>query len=232
MTVDGRIVVVTGTGTDIGKTIVTAALAAHATADRLRVAAVKPVQTGLQADEPGDLAVVRRLGGAHTVVEPVRLPEPLAPDTAARRAGLALPTVQDTAATVVELADTHDVVLVEGAGGLLVRLDADGGTVADLALAVRAAGVEPAVLVVAAAGLGTLNHTELTVEALRARGLEPAGLLIGSWPTEPGLAEHCNLEDLSRICVPLLGRIPAGAGRLTTEVFRAAAPEWLTFPQR
>jgi dethiobiotin synthetase len=232
MTVDGGIVVVTGTGTDVGKTIVTAALAARATADGLRVAAVKPAQTGVQADEPGDLAVVQRLGGAHTVVEPVRLPEPLAPDTAARRAGLALPAVQDTAARVVELADTHDVVLVEGAGGLLVRLDADGGTVADLTLAVRAAGVEPAVLVVVAAGLGTLNHTELTVEALRARDLEPAGLVIGSWPAEPGLAEHCNLEDLSRIRVPLLGRIPAGAGHLATEVFRAAAPRWLTSPQR
>ena len=50
-----------------------------------------------------------------------------------------------------------------------------------------------------AAGLGTLNHTELTVDALRARGLAVRGLVIGAWPAEPGLAERCNLEDLPRI---------------------------------
>ena len=64
--------------------------------------------------------------------------------------------------------------------------------------------------------LGTLNHTELTVGALRARGLEPAGLVIGSWPAEPGLAERCNAEDLLRIA-PLLAAIPEGAGRWTAK---------------
>ena len=61
-------------------------------------------------------------------------------------------------------------------------------------------------VVVVAAGLGTLNHTELTVGALRARGIEPAGLVVGSWPADPGLAERCNLEDLPRVT----GRTPAG----------------------
>jgi dethiobiotin synthetase len=225
--VTGRVLVVTGTGTEVGKTVVTAALAASCTASGLRVAAVKPAQTGVAPDEPGDLDVVRVLGGAATVLEPVRLPEPLAPDTAARRAGIALPAVADTAGRVVELAATHDVVLVEGAGGLLVRLDHQGGTIADLALAVRSSGVDVAVVVVVAAGLGTLNHTELTTEALRARGLEPAGLVIGSWPAEPDLAQQCNLDDLPRSGVPVLGRVPAGAGGLAPEVFRARAPGWL-----
>ena len=78
-----------------------------------------------------------------------------------------------------------------------------------------------------AAGLGTLNHTELTVDALRARGLEPAGLVVGSWPADPGLAERCNLEDLPRVTgVPLLAVIPAGAGGLERRDFTAAAPGW------
>lgn len=223
----GRVVVVTGTGTDVGKTIATAALAAAATGAGRRVAAVKPVQTGVTRDEPGDLDVVRALGGVDTVLEPARLPEPLAPHTAARRAGVALPPLAGTAARVVDLAAGHDVVLVEGAGGLLVRLDEHGATIADLALAVRGAGVEVAVVVVVGAGLGTLNHTALTVEALRARALEPAGLLIGSWPVAPGLAERCNLDDLPRAGVPVLGLLPAHAGALAPEVFRSSAPRWL-----
>ena len=116
--------------------------------------------------------------------------------------------------------------LVEGAGGLLVRLDTDGGTLLDLAAALaRTHPVE--VVVVVAAGLGTLNHTELTVGALRARGLEPSGLVIGSWPAEPDLAERCNLDDLPRVTgVPLLAVIPDGAGAMQREEFVAAAPTW------
>lgn len=223
----GRVIVVTGTGTDIGKTVVTAALAACCAGAGLSAAAVKPVQTGLGPDEPGDLDVVRTLGGIVTVLEPVRLPEPLAPDTAARRAGIALPPVSAAAAQVVELAGAHDVVLVEGAGGLLVRLDDAGATIADLALAVRSAGLDVAVLVVVAAGLGTLNHSDLTVGAMRSRGLEPAGLIVGSWPRTPDLAQSCNLGDLARMGVPVVGRVPAGAGSLTPQAFRAGAPTWL-----
>ena len=228
----GSVLVVTGTGTEVGKTVATAALAASCTASGLRVAAVKPAQTGVAPEEPGDLEVVRLLGGTATVLEPARLPEPLAPDTAARRAGIALPSIAETAARVVELAATHDVVLVEGAGGLLVRLDDRGATIADLALEVRRARIDVAVVVVVAAGLGTLNHTELTVEALRTRGLEPAGLVIGSWPVAPDLAERCNLDDLRRLGVPLLGRLPAGAGSLDPAVFRSSAPDWLSVPLR
>lgn len=226
----GRVVVVTGTGTDIGKTVVTAALAALATGRGERVAAVKPAQTGVAPGEPGDLEVVARLGGAQTTREYARLPEPLAPDTAARRAGLPLPSVAEVLGRVLALTQFHDLVLVEGAGGLLVRLDAEGGTVADLALALQQAGTRPYVVVVVAAGLGTLNATELTLEALRARGLEPAGLVIGSWPAEPDLASTTNLDDLARLGTPLLGRVPAGAGALDPAAFRAAATGWLRDP--
>jgi dethiobiotin synthetase len=84
------------------------------------------------------------------------------------------------------------------------------------------------VVVVARAALGTLNHTELTVRALRERGLEPAGLVIGSWPAEPGQAESLNRDELPRVTgVPLLGVLPDGAGSLSPQEFRTAAPGWL-----
>ena len=106
------------------------------------------------------------------------------------------------------LAESHDTVIVEGAGGLLVRLDTDGGTLLDLAEALAAD-----VVVVVAAGLGTLNHTELTVSALRGRGLEPAGLVVGSWPAVPGLADQCNLDDLPRVDRRAAARGPSGGRR-------------------
>ena len=83
------------------------------------------------------------------------------------------------------------------------------------------------VVVVCRTGLGTLNHTELTVRALRDRGIEPAGLVLGSWPDEPDLAQRCNLEDLPRVTgVPLLAVVPAGAGSLDGDTFRDRALSW------
>lgn len=221
----GRVVVVTGTSTGVGKTVTTAALAVRAAQADEKVVVVKPVQTGATADDPGDAEVVHRLSGC-AVQELTALDEPLAPETAARRSGVRIPPVGEYADRVRVLAEFHDLVLVEGAGGLLVRLDLEGATVLDLA-AELAQTVPVEVVVVVAAGLGTLNHTELTVGALRARGLEPSGLVIGSWPAEPGLAETSNLEDLPRVTgVPLLGLIPAGAGGLDHERFKASATSW------
>jgi len=80
------------------------------------------------------------------------------------------------------------------------------------------------VLVVTTAGLGTLNHTALTLEALRSRRLTPAGVVIGSWPAEPGLAERANRTDLPVIAGgPLAGALPAGAAGLSRAGFLAAA---------
>ena len=221
----GRVVVVTGTSTGVGKTVTTAALACRAAAAGEKVVVVKPVQTGATDDDPGDAEVVHRLSGC-AVQELTALDEPLAPETAARRAGIHLPPVSEHADRVRVLAEFHDVVLVEGAGGLLVRLDSEGGTVLDLA-GELASSLPVEVVVVVGAGLGTLNHAELTVGALRGAGLEPAGLVIGSWPERPGLAETCNLEDLPRVTgLPLLGVVPAGSGGLASEEFKARAPGW------
>jgi len=107
-------------------------------------------------------------------------------------------------------------------GGLLVRLDREGGTILDLA-----ADLAAEVVVVTSPRLGTLNHTELTVNALRARGIEPAGLVIGAWPAQPDLAEECNADDLPRLTgVPVIATVPAGAGLLDREEFRARAAGW------
>jgi dethiobiotin synthetase len=217
-----RVVLVTGTSTGVGKTVVTAALAATAAGS---VVVVKPVQTGI-ADGDSDAREVRRLTGM-PVEEWTTLDEPLAPDTAARRQGVPIPPVAEYADRIRALVGSVDTLVVEGAGGLLVRLDGQGGTLLDLAALLVEAGVPVEVVVVAAAGLGTLNHTELTIDALRARGVPVAGVVVGAWPAEPGLAERCNLEDLPRIAgVPLLAAVPEGAGALDREAFLAAAPGW------
>lgn len=222
MTAWPRFVAVTGTDTEVGKTVVTAALAAAAIARGGRVAVVKPAQTGVLPDEPGDLAEVRRLAGDVATFEGVRLPEPLAPDVAARRTGATLPSVEDQRALVARAGEGADLVLIEGAGGVLVRVGADY-TLIDLLAPLEAGWV-----VVARAGLGTLNHTQLTVEALRARGQQVLGVVVGSWPSEPGIAEQENLDDLPRLTgVPLLGRVPADAAALSPHDFRTAAPTWL-----
>lgn len=219
-----KVLFITGTDTGVGKTVVTAALAANASTGGQTVAVVKPAQTGVTADEPGDLDDVRRLTGLTDLHEGVRLLDPLAPTTAGRRQGVALPSVEVHAKAIEELAATHDLVLVEGAGGLLVGLDDDGYDLADLAAHLS---VPFSFVVVARAGLGTLNHTGLTIEALHARALPIAGVVIGSWPADPDLAERCNLEDLPTTTgVPVIGRLPAGAGSLTRPAFTAAAPTW------
>lgn len=205
----GRVVIVTGTSTGVGKTVATATLASRARTNGEKVAVVKPVQTGT-VDGDCDAAEIHRLTGIE-VHELTRLEEPLAPDTAARRAGVQIPPVAAYAPTISALTSENDLVLVEGSGGLLVRLDTDGGTLLDLADALVAEDVRTSFVVVTSAGLGTLNHTELTVASLRARGFEPDGLIIGSWPDDPGLAERCNRIDLPRVTgVPLLFGIPKG----------------------
>lgn len=221
-----RVVLVTGTGTEVGKTIATAALASALTARGADVGVVKPVQTGLLEGEPGDADVVTTLSGV-AAQEWHRLRDPLAPDVAAQREGSTLPPVVAHAKQVAGL--DNGVVLVEGAGGLLVRLDQRGGTLADMGTALRYLGVSTGVIVVASAGLGTLNSLALTAEALAARSLPLLGVVVGDWPDEPGLAEQTNLTQLPLVAgAPLLGVLPHGAGALEPDSFRSQTPLWFS----
>ncbi|WP_433477586.1 dethiobiotin synthase [Spirillospora sp. CA-142024] len=213
------VLIVTGTCTGVGKTVVTAALAAVAAVRGAPVAVVKPGQTGARAGEPGDLAEVRRLAGLDDVHEFARFPDPLSPAAAARRAGVPPVRLPDVAERVQELASSRRLVLVEGAGGLLVRYDEEGTTIADLARWLGAA-----VVVVARPDLGTLNHTALTLEAMAHRGVQLAGVVIGAWPDDPDLAMRSNIRDLETIAArPLSGALPAGAGALDPAEFLLAA---------
>jgi dethiobiotin synthetase len=213
------IVVVTGTNTDVGKTVVTAAVATLAATRGSSVAVVKPAQTGVAPDGPGDLATVRQLAGVTDLHEYARYPDPLSPAAAARLSGIPALDFDDTVRRIHDLADSRRLVLVEGAGGLLVRNDEDGSTLADLAHALKAP-----VLLVAHPNLGTLNIASLTVEALAARGLDLAGIVLGSWPATPDLAMRSNIRDLETIAArPLAGALPEGAGRLDPADFLLAA---------
>jgi dethiobiotin synthetase len=156
---------VTGTDTAVGKTVVTGGLAAALRARGMRVATYKPVQSGALADDPdGDAALL----GAETTYA---FAAPLAPLVAAELEGRVV-ELEPIVRAAERLAAAHDVLLVEGAGGLLVPL-APGLDVADLARALALP-----VVVVARAGLGTVNHVLLTLEAAKARGLTVAAVVL------------------------------------------------------
>ncbi|HET6166084.1 MAG TPA: dethiobiotin synthase [Marmoricola sp.] len=217
---------VTGTDTGVGKTVVTAALAVARSTAGGSPYVIKPAQTGVGPDEPGDLDDVRRLAPGVPGHEGVRLREPLAPDTAARLEGADLPGLAAARDAVVAAAVEHDV-LVEGAGGVLVNLGVHWNLL-DLAQSVAHAGVPAGFVVVARSGLGTLNHTALTVQAIQQRDLRVRGIVIGSWPAEPDLASEQNLLDLPALTgVTVLGQIPEGAGTLAPDDFAAGVREWL-----
>ncbi|MCW2914088.1 MAG: dethiobiotin synthase [Actinomycetia bacterium] len=216
--------VVTGTDTGVGKTVVTAALAALARARGASVAVVKPGQTGVGPDEPGDLQDVRRLAGVDDLHEFARFPDPLSPAAAARQAELPPVGLAHAAERIQALAEDHRLVIVEGAGGLLVRFDEEGATIADLARWLGAA-----VVVVARPDLGTLNHTALTLEAMANRGVQLAGVVIGSWPGDPDLAMRSNIRDLETVAArPLAGALPAGSGALDPAEFLVVARQSLS----
>ena len=209
----GRGLFLTATDTGVGKTVVTAALALALAARGLRPSVLKPVQTGNLADDPlGDTMVLERLSGI-PVTNVYAFEQPVAPLVAARAAGRAIelaPILERARALAPPL-------LVEGAGGLLVPVGEDW-TIAGLA---RALGLP--LVVVARAGLGTVNHTALTVRVARGEGLEVAGVVLNehgsppdaSWDTNAGL-----IEELA--AVPVLGRMPS-LPELTRDALREAA---------
>lgn len=200
---------VTGTDTGVGKTYVACALARGLRAAGIDVGVMKPAETGVSTGGPQDAQALRRAAEVDDALDdvcPERFALPASPEVAARAQGrrVSLPAIQ---AAWARLRARHDFMLVEGAGGLLVPLDEAtdmAGLAAMLALPV---------LVVARARLGTINHTLLTLEAARARGLEVFGVVISHAEGVVSEADAHNLESLRRrLGSLLLGEIPPLAG--------------------
>ena len=203
---------VTGTDTGVGKTVASAVLAYQARTDGLRVRYVKPVQTGIAPGASGDAAFVATAAGVEAD-ELLRYEEPLAPAVATERAGTTI-DFDGLTADVLLRAGGCDLLLVEGAGGLLAPL-AGNRTMADLAVALRAE-----LVIATRPGLGTLNHTALTLEAADRRGLVVAGLVVCGWPPRPSVAERTNIERL-RSMAPILAVVRRLRG-LSVDAGRAA----------
>ncbi|MFT3913503.1 MAG: dethiobiotin synthase [Anaeromyxobacteraceae bacterium] len=186
---------VTGTDTGVGKTEVSCALLEAARATGVDAVGMKPAQSGVTSDEPSDAQRLREASGRCEPLEalcPYTFEAPLAPAVAARLAGVTI-AVERIEEAARALAARHATVLVEGAGGLLVPLT-DELTYADLA-----ARLGLPVLVVARAGLGTVNHTALTVEAILRRGLRLAGIVLNrTTPTDDPSVPH-NASEIARI---------------------------------
>ncbi len=192
---------ITGTDTDVGKTSVAVGILRSLLARNLRVGAIKPVASGFDPAigySADTLALLEALGGPCPAdrITPLSFPLPLAPCVAARLAGTRLSHAEildRTADAIAWWSQLADVLVVEGVGGLLCPL-AEDSTVADLAMA-----LDYPLVIVARRGLGTLNHTLLTVEAARLRGLRIAGLVLNATgPATEDLAEQTNPDELSR----------------------------------
>jgi dethiobiotin synthetase len=192
-------VFVTGTGTEVGKTIVAAAIAHSAAAARLRVGVFKPVVTGLDAyrangEEP-DHELLRRAAASSRSddeIAPYRYGPPVSPHLAAELAGEAIRPARLVGAAEAARAGA-DLLVAEGVGGFLVPLTL-GYLVRDFA---RDLGLP--VVIAAPPGLGTINHTLLTIEAVRAVGLDAAAVVLTPWPEEPDTMERSNREAIERL---------------------------------
>ena len=220
----GRALLITGTGTGVGKTIVTAAISCLAARAGRSVAVVKPGQTGVEGDDVGDVDDIKRLSGVRNVREFVRYPDPISPAAAARISGKPTIVMREAAEQINALANENDLVLIEGAGGLLVEYNPERETIADLA---RLTNAE--VVVAVLANLGTLNQTALTLASLEHHQLPLAGVVIGRWPKAPEMVCQSNIVDLETIANrPLAGAIRERAGHLSKPEFLAAADSGLS----
>jgi dethiobiotin synthetase len=192
---------VTGTDTGVGKTFVSTVLLRLMRGRGLRVAAMKPVETGVAPGDPrSDGARLREAAGGEDPLERVRpllLKEPLAPWVATARGGTEV-DLDALDAAFAALCDGRDAIVVEGAGGLLVPLTRD---VAYDGLFVQ---WDLDLVVVAGNRLGAINHTLLTVRAAHDAGLRVRGVVLNTQdPEPPGIAESTNLQALQELLAPV-----------------------------
>jgi dethiobiotin synthetase len=198
---------ITGTDTGVGKTYVACALARALRASGRRVAVMKPVETGV-TNVPEDAVRLKEASGDPASLDdvcPYRLRAPLAPAVAARLEGVTI-DVDALVAAVARRARKADVLIVEGAGGLLVPIR-DAVTYLDFA--VRAA---LPLLVVAANRLGTVNHTALTARVARAAGLPLRGFVLSQPTSEVDTSASTNAETIASLTgLPCLASLAFGA---------------------
>jgi len=229
----GKGLFVTGTDTGVGKTLVAAALARFLKNRSVDVGVMKPVETGI--DAPDGLGPDGRLlkwaadsRDEDRLISPCRFRAPLAPSIAAEKEGSTV-DVDMLVDTARELSGRHDYLIVEGAGGLMVPL-AGGHLVADL---VRKLGFP--LLVVCRSGLGTINHTLLTVFAARAMDIPVAGFIVNGMSEAPDEAEESAPHALSSLAsadiLGVLGRVDGDehsrVESLTAEIGALPSLPWL-----
>ena len=205
-----RGVFVTGTGTEVGKTVVSAVIAHTLAAEGKTVAVFKPAVTGLDEEGEADHALLRRAAGSEQrdeEIAPYRYGPPASPHLAAALADEEIDPERLRVTARAAAADA-DTLVCEGVGGLLVPLSR-GYLVRDFA-----ADLGLPVVVAASPGLGTINHTLLTIEAARAARLEIAAVVLTPWPEQPSRIEQSNretIEELGKAEVEVLPRLNLSA---------------------
>ena len=188
-------VFVTGTSTEVGKTVVAAVLARTLAAEGKRVAVFKPAVTGLEEEGETDHALLRRASGSSQSDEeiaPYRYDPPASPHLAAALAGEEIDP-ERLREVARDAAAGADAIVCEGVGGLLVPLSPTS-LVRDLAV-----DLGYPLVVVAGHGLGTINHTLLTLESARAAGLDISAVVLNPWPEQPTEIERNNRETIAKL---------------------------------
>jgi dethiobiotin synthetase len=201
-----RGVFVTGTGTEVGKTVVAGVIARSRAAAGHNVAVFKPAVSGLDEGGEPDHAVLRRAAGSFQTddeIAPYRYGPPVSPHLGAELAGETID--RDRLLSAARAASVGaDFLVCEGVGGLMVPLTL-GYLIRDL---VRELAIP--VVIAAPPGLGTINHTLMTIESARAVGLEVAAVVLTPWPADPRVTERSNrdaIERLGRVRMEVLPRI-------------------------
>jgi dethiobiotin synthetase len=225
---------VTATDTGVGKTVLSAALLAAMAAAGERVRAYKPVVTGLDDEQevaargswPADHELLAAVAGmAPEEVSPLRFGPAVSPHLAAELAGVRIDPAQLLAAA--SAGEPGRTLVVEGVGGLLVPL-AEDYTVCDLAVALRLP-----LLIAARPGLGTINHTLLTVRVARAAGLDVRAVVLTPWPAEPSPMERSNRETIARLGAVQVETLGLVASPAAADLARAGSDlswrRWLDF---
>jgi dethiobiotin synthetase len=221
---------VTGTDTDVGKSVVTAAIAAWLRAQGRQVRAVKPLITGLDEEPdahwPPDHELLARAAGQTPAATMLHgFGPPVSPHLAAELAGAPLPSADELAAEIRAGTPDDSLLIVEGVGGLLVPIGPED-SVRDLAVAL---GLP--LIVAARPGLGTINHTLLTLEAAAAAGLHVAGVVMTPWPQHPDEMLLSNRETIERLTSISVAGLPfvssAQPGPLSTAGASLPLHRWL-----